>query len=51
MGAIVAGIIAPALSHSVLALALGQAAFAVLALACWLTSRHYRRRAGAQALA
>jgi DHA1 family bicyclomycin/chloramphenicol resistance-like MFS transporter len=43
MGAIVAGIIAPALSHSVLALALGQAGFTVLALGFWLTSRHYRR--------
>jgi DHA1 family bicyclomycin/chloramphenicol resistance-like MFS transporter len=43
-GAIVAGIVAPALSHSVLALALGQAAFATGALALWLSSRHYRRR-------
>jgi DHA1 family bicyclomycin/chloramphenicol resistance-like MFS transporter len=44
VGAIVAGIIAPALSHSVLALALGQAAFALAALACWLVSRYYRYR-------
>jgi len=43
-GAIVAGVVAPALSHSVLALALGQAAFAVGALVLWLCSRHYRRR-------
>jgi len=43
LGAIVAGVIAPALSHSVLALALGQAGFALLALAFWTTSRHYRR--------
>ncbi len=43
LAAIVAGLIAPALSHSVLALALGQAAFALLALGCWMTSRHYRR--------
>ncbi len=43
LGAIVAGLIAPALSHSVLALALGQAGFTVLALGFWLTSRHYRR--------
>jgi DHA1 family bicyclomycin/chloramphenicol resistance-like MFS transporter len=43
LGAVVAGIIAPALSHSVLALALGQAGFALAALACWLTSRQYRR--------
>jgi DHA1 family bicyclomycin/chloramphenicol resistance-like MFS transporter len=44
MGAIVAGVISPALSHSVLALALGQAGFALAALACWLVSRLYRRR-------
>jgi DHA1 family bicyclomycin/chloramphenicol resistance-like MFS transporter len=42
-GAVVAGIVAPALSHSVLALALGQAAFALGALVLWLSSRHYRR--------
>jgi DHA1 family bicyclomycin/chloramphenicol resistance-like MFS transporter len=48
MGAIVAGIIAPALTHSVLAMALGQAAFALASLACWMVSRYYRRR---QALA
>jgi len=44
MGALVAGIIAPALTHSVLAMAIGQAAFALASLACWMTSRHYRRR-------
>jgi DHA1 family bicyclomycin/chloramphenicol resistance-like MFS transporter len=43
LGAVVAGVIAPALSHSVLALALGQAAFAVLALTFWVVSRQYRR--------
>jgi DHA1 family bicyclomycin/chloramphenicol resistance-like MFS transporter len=43
LAAVVAGVISPALSHSVLALALGQAAFALLALACWVTSRQYRR--------
>ena len=43
MGALVAGLIAPALTHSVLAMALGQAAFALVSLACWLTSRQYRR--------
>jgi DHA1 family bicyclomycin/chloramphenicol resistance-like MFS transporter len=43
LGAIVAGVIAPALSHSVLALALGQAGFALGALACWVVSRYYRR--------
>jgi MFS transporter, DHA1 family, multidrug resistance protein len=42
-GALVAGIIAPALTHSVLAMALGQAAFALASLACWMTSRQYRR--------
>jgi DHA1 family bicyclomycin/chloramphenicol resistance-like MFS transporter len=46
MGAIVAGIVAPALTHSVLAMALGQAAFALASLACWMVSRHYRRRNG-----
>jgi DHA1 family bicyclomycin/chloramphenicol resistance-like MFS transporter len=35
--------VAPALSHSVLALALGQAAFALAALTLWLGSRQYRR--------
>ena len=44
MGAIVAGIIAPMLSHSVLALALGQAGFAVMSLGLWLIARQYRRR-------
>jgi DHA1 family bicyclomycin/chloramphenicol resistance-like MFS transporter len=44
MGAVVAGVISPALSHSVLALALGQAGFALAALACWLVSRLHRRR-------
>lgn len=43
-GAVVAGVVAPALSHSVLALAVGQAAFAFGALGLWLCSRHYRRR-------
>jgi DHA1 family bicyclomycin/chloramphenicol resistance-like MFS transporter len=42
-GAMVAGIAAPALSHSVLALATGQAAFAFGALVLWLSSRQYRR--------
>ena len=43
LGAVVAGVIAPILSHSLLWLAVGQAAFALLALALWLTSRQYRR--------
>jgi DHA1 family bicyclomycin/chloramphenicol resistance-like MFS transporter len=44
MGAIVAGIVVPALTHSVLAMALGQAGFALASLACWLVSRQYKRR-------
>ena len=43
LGALVAGVIAPFLSHSVLWLALGQAGFALCALGLWLTSRQYRR--------
>jgi DHA1 family bicyclomycin/chloramphenicol resistance-like MFS transporter len=43
MGAIVAGIVVPALTHSVLAMALGQAGFALASLACWLVSRQYKR--------
>jgi DHA1 family bicyclomycin/chloramphenicol resistance-like MFS transporter len=42
LGAVVAGVIAPALSHSVLWLAVGQAVFAVVALALWISSRFYR---------
>ena len=44
LGAIVAGAVAPALSHSVLALALGQAFFVLLSLACWDTARRHRRK-------
>jgi DHA1 family bicyclomycin/chloramphenicol resistance-like MFS transporter len=44
LGALVAGVIAPILSHSVLWLAIGQAGFALLALALWVASRIYRRR-------
>jgi len=43
-GALVAGVIAPVLSHSMLWLAIGQAVFALLALGLWVGSRHYRRR-------
>lgn len=42
LGAVVAGVVAPALSHSVLSLAYGQLTFTLVALALWLTSRHYR---------
>ena len=44
LGALVAGVIAPALSHSVLWLAVGQACCALLALALWVASRLYRRK-------
>ncbi len=43
LGAIVAGVIAPVLSHSVLWLAAGQLACAGIALAMWLGGRSYRR--------
>jgi DHA1 family bicyclomycin/chloramphenicol resistance-like MFS transporter len=43
LGALVAGVIAPFLSHSVLWLAYGQLGFAVAALGLWLASRIYRR--------
>lgn len=43
LGALVAGVIAPFLSHSVLWLAAGQLGFSASALLLWLTSRHYRR--------
>jgi MFS transporter, DHA1 family, multidrug resistance protein len=43
LGALVAGVIAPFLAHSVLWLAAGQLAFSASALLLWLTSRHYRR--------
>jgi len=42
LGAIVAGVIAPVLSHSALWLAAGQAVFSTSALVLWLTSRYYR---------
>jgi DHA1 family bicyclomycin/chloramphenicol resistance-like MFS transporter len=42
LGAVVAGVIAPFLSHSVLWLAAGQMAFSTSALVLWLTSRLYR---------
>ena len=48
LGALVAGVIAPFLSHSVLWLALGQLGFCSLALALWLTSRQYRRMLSSQ---
>jgi DHA1 family bicyclomycin/chloramphenicol resistance-like MFS transporter len=44
LGAVVAGVIAPALSGSVLWLACGQLAFTLIALAMWSMARSYRRR-------
>ena len=43
LGALVAGVIAPALSHSPLSLAAGQLLFSLIALSLWLGSRTYRR--------
>ncbi|WP_426189819.1 multidrug effflux MFS transporter [Massilia sp. DWR3-1-1] len=48
LGALVAGVIAPFLSHSVLWLALGQLAFCSVALALWIAARQYRRRLSRQ---
>jgi DHA1 family bicyclomycin/chloramphenicol resistance-like MFS transporter len=42
LGALVAGVISPFLTHSVLWLAAGQMAFSASALVLWLTSRLYR---------
>jgi DHA1 family bicyclomycin/chloramphenicol resistance-like MFS transporter len=42
LGAVVAGVIAPFLSHSALWLSAGQMAFSASALVLWLTSRYYR---------
>lgn len=41
LGAAVAGLVAPVLVHSVLWLAAGQLAFAVIGLCLWLGGRHY----------
>jgi DHA1 family bicyclomycin/chloramphenicol resistance-like MFS transporter len=48
LGAVVAGAVAPLLSHSPLWLALGQLGFALLSLGLWLASRAYKRRAALQ---
>jgi DHA1 family bicyclomycin/chloramphenicol resistance-like MFS transporter len=42
LGALVSGIISPALSHSMLAISIGQAGFALCALGLWWASRIYR---------
>lgn len=44
LGALVAGVIAPFLSHSVLWIASGQLAFALFSLTLWAASRRYRSR-------
>ncbi|MBR7747365.1 multidrug effflux MFS transporter [Undibacterium baiyunense] len=44
LSAVVAGVMAPALDHSVLSLALGQLGFALLGLALWYAGRVYARR-------
>lgn len=44
LGAVVAGVVAPILSHSVLALAIGQMFFVLLSLAFWDTARRHRRK-------
>lgn len=41
LGALVAGLIAPFLVHSVLWLAIGQLTFALIGLSLWLGGRHY----------
>lgn len=46
LGALVAGVIAPFLSHSVLWLAFGQLAFALISLGLWAASRRYRNARG-----
>ncbi|MFZ6819215.1 multidrug effflux MFS transporter [Undibacterium sp. Ji22W] len=43
LGALVAGVIAPALDHSALALALGQLAIASIGISLWYIGRAYRR--------
>lgn len=43
LGAFVAGVMAPALDHSVLALSLGQFGFALTAMCLWYGGRAYTR--------
>jgi DHA1 family bicyclomycin/chloramphenicol resistance-like MFS transporter len=43
LSAMVAGVMAPALDHSVLSLALGQLGFALLGLCLWSAGRVYAR--------
>ena len=43
LGALVAGVIAPVLSHTPVALAAGQMIFTLIALGLWLGGRTYRR--------
>ena len=51
LGALVAGLVAPWLAHSMLALATGQLVFALLAYGLWRASRHYKRRLARSAAA
>lgn len=44
LSAFVAGVMAPSLDHSVLALALGQFGFALMALVLWYSGRAYSKR-------
>ena len=48
LGAVVAGAIAPLLSHSPIWLAAGQLVFALLSVGLWLASRSYKRRVATQ---
>jgi DHA1 family bicyclomycin/chloramphenicol resistance-like MFS transporter len=48
LAAVIAGVIAPALSHSILLLACAQLCFTVTALGLWLTSRVVKRMLSSQ---
>ncbi|AZP13157.1 multidrug effflux MFS transporter [Undibacterium parvum] len=49
LGAVVAGLVAPALDHSAFLLACGQLLFALLGMSLWYAGREYRRKELAQA--
>ena len=48
LGAVIAGVVAPALDHSALSLALGQLVCALIAAALWYSGRAYWRSKTAQ---
>lgn len=48
LGALVAGVMAPLLSHSPVALALGQLSCALIGLGCWTGARAYRQHLDAR---